>query len=266
MIGRFVGNLHIALRDFLARRLVRIGVTPNMLTLTGMVITTLIGVCLAIGAGSDFGWSLSPAAPANLYLLIAMVLMWLASACDILDGAVARLAGKSTRFGAFLDSTLDRYSDFAIYAGIAVHYAIISPANATFVLLCMIAFFNAFMISYTRARAEDLIERCKVGYWQRGERSAAIFIAVLSYNIPAMVLQQALLPAITVLRRIFYTKAVLEGKTPIEDPRLGPWWMRIQLWRYRRMSLPYDIVTLANIAWLLLARFEARDVLREWFT
>jgi len=264
MIGRALGESTSAFRDAVARGLIRLGVTPNALTLTGMVLTVGAGVCYAIGARSRLGWSLAPSADANLYLMTAFALLVLASLCDMLDGAVARLGGKGSAFGAFLDSTLDRFSDFAVYAGIAVCYARARPANVTFVLLSMLAFFNAFMISYTRARAEDIIEKCSVGYWQRGERCAAILIATYVHNIPALVLQQAVLPALTVIRRLAYTRAVIAGRQPITDPRSGGFWLKIRLWRWPRMTVPYDIVTAANIVWLVVARPEPADVLRRW--
>jgi len=263
MIGRAVGWSFSATRDFIARGLIRCGVSPNLLTLTGMVFTTAAGVCYAVGAQSRFAFCLDPTAEANAYLLLAGTLLILASACDMLDGAVARLGQKHTRFGAFLDSTLDRGSDFSVYAGIAVCYAWSSPANVTFVLLSMLAFFNAFMISYTRARAEDIIEQCHVGYWQRGERSAAILIATFAYNSPALLVQQALLPMLTVLRRIVHTWRVIEGKPVVTDPRKGKFWLKIRLWRWPRMTLAYDLVTALNIAWLVFARFPARDIIRQ---
>ena len=262
-IGRLTATLISNWRDSLAGQLVKIGVSPNMLTLTGMVITALAGACYAAGSGGHFGWSLSPSSSANAYLILALLMLLLSSACDMLDGAVARIGNKASRFGAFLDSTLDRYSDFAVYAGIAIYYTWTSPANVTFVLLSMVAFFNAFMISYTRARAEDLIEFCEVGYWQRGERSAAILIATAAHNIPALVLQQATLPMLTVLRRVFHTKHVIDGKAPILDPRGGNFWLRIRLWRWPRMTLQYDFVTGLNIAWLIFARVEPADVIRK---
>ncbi len=263
-IGRVIGTGFCIARDAVARVLIALRITPNMLTLTGMVLTGLAGACYAAGSGARCGWSLSPGAPANAYLLAAGALLILSSACDMLDGAVARLGNMSTTAGAFLDSTLDRYSDFAVYAGIAIYYAWTTPANVTFVFLSMLAFFNAFMISYSRARAEDLIKGCTVGYWQRGERSAAILIATFSYNIPALVIQQALLPMLTVLRRIFYTLAVLGGKTPITDPRLGGWWLKIRLWRWPRMTWQYDLVTGINIAWLIWAPMPTTDWIRIW--
>lgn len=260
MIGRAVGMAFATARDFLARGLVRAGVTPNTLTLTGTGFTVAAGACYALGAGAHFAWSLAPVG-ANAWLLIAFGLLILSSACDMLDGAVARLGNLKTPFGAFLDSTMDRFSDFAIYGGIALYYARCQPANLTFVLLSMLAFLNAFLISYTRARAEDLIESCTVGYWQRGERSAAVLIASASYNMPALVVQQSLFPLMTVLRRMLHTRSVLAGRTPPKDIRDASWLVRIQPWRYRRMSWPYDLITIANIAWLIFLPIPAWDPL-----
>ena len=261
MIGRAIGSAFQTARDLIARGLLRVGVSPNALTLTGMGLTGAAGVCYALGAQSNFAWTLAAGSPANAYLLAAFALLILSSACDMLDGAVARIGNLSTRFGAFLDSTMDRFSDFAVYAGLAGCYA--WQGNVTFVLLSMVALFNALMISYTRARAEDIIESCKVGYWQRGERSAAILIATASYNIPALLVQQAALPLLTVLRRVFYTRAVIAGRTPISDPRTGPWWLKIQLWRWPRATWAYDIITAANIAWLIFAPLPATDWIRK---
>ncbi len=251
MIGRGIGTGFVTARDFLARRLIRLGVTPNLLTILGVILTSAAAVCYALGTGRGWAWSLDVAADRNAFLLLAGVLMILSSACDMLDGAVARLGAKSTPFGAFLDSTLDRYSDFAVYAGIAAAYAWRSPANITFILLSMLAVFNSFMISYARARAEDIIDSCRVGYWQRGERSAAILIGTFAYNVPALLTQQALLPLLTVVRRILYTRAVLNGKKPVTDPRKGSLLLKLRLWRWPRATIPYDFVTAVNIAWLI---------------
>jgi len=262
MIGRAIGLGFVTARDAIARGLVQAGVAPNALTLTGVLLTLAAGACYALGAGSRFAWGLTPQpGGADAFALLAGGLLVLSSACDMLDGAVARLGNRATRFGAFLDSTVDRFSDFAVYAGIAVYYAWQRPANITFVLLGMVAFFNAFMISYTRARAEDVIEFCTVGYWQRGERSAAILIATFAYNIPALVLQQAVLPMLTVFRRIAYTRGVINGRRPVLDPRKGPLHVKLRLWRWPRMTVPYDLVTALNIAWLLFARVGQFDPL-----
>ena len=264
MIGRAIGLGFSTARDFVARGLIRAAVTPNMLTLLGVAFTLGAGACYALGGGAGrLAWSLgaAPGAP-NAYPFLAAWLLILASACDMLDGAVARIGNKATRFGAFLDSTLDRLSDFAVYAGIGLYYARQSPANLTFVLGSMLAFFNAFMISYTKARAEDIIGECRAGYWQRGERSAAILIATFSYNVPALLAQQALLPMLTVLRRMSHTWMVINGRQGVRDIRRAPWHIRIRLWRWPRMTVPYDFVTAVNIAWLIFAPVGNIDPLR----
>lgn len=265
MIGRAIGFGFSTARDFVARGLIYVGVTPNSLSLLGVLFTIGAGVCYAFGAGTDsLAWSLDvrPGWPGAFPFLAAWLLIG-ASACDMLDGAVARIAKKTTRFGGFLDSTLDRVSDFAVFAGIVIYYARQSTPNLTFVLAGMLAFFNAFMISYTRARAEDLIDSCRVGYWQRGERSAAILIASFSYNMPALLVQQALLPMLTVWRRLRYTWLVIEDRPPVEDIRSAPLHVRIRLWRWPRMTVPYDIVTGLNIAWLIFAPIGNIDPLRS---
>ncbi|MGC9454283.1 MAG: CDP-alcohol phosphatidyltransferase family protein [Phycisphaerae bacterium] len=263
-IGRAVGGGVARLRDAIARVLVRLGVSPNTLSVAGLVITLATSACLILGAGHRFAWDLDGSDGRSAYLFIAMLLLLCGFACDMLDGAVARIGGKATPFGAFLDSTLDRFSDFAIFGGIAVHYATAEPANLTFVSLALLALVNAYMISYTRARAEDLIPECKVGYWQRGERSTAVLLAAAFYNMPAVLIQLGLLPLFTALRRIAHTHSVLAGKNPVTDPRKGGVWLKVRLWRWPRMSFGYDVVTIANIAWVVFARVPATDVLRNW--
>ena len=262
MLGRAVGFGFSTARDFVARGLIRIGATPNAVTLAGLAFTAGAGACFAIGVDSGFAWTLCPQAADNAYMLLAAWLLILSFACDMLDGAIARIGNSGTKFGAFLDSTIDRFSDFVIYAGIAAGYAWVRPANVTFILLAMVAFLNGFMISYTRARAEDLIESCSVGFWQRGERMAAVLFAAMAHNLPALVLQQAALPMFTVLRRIMHTRAVLAGKQPVTDPRAGNWLRKMRIWEWPRMTVPYDVTVLINIAWLLFARVEAVDWLR----
>jgi CDP-diacylglycerol--glycerol-3-phosphate 3-phosphatidyltransferase len=263
MIGKAIGRGFSAARDAVARVLLKLRITPNVLTILGMLLTLAAGVCYALAAGRGFAWTLAPAGP-NAFVLLAGGLLVLSSACDMLDGAVARLGDKGTQFGAFLDSTMDRFSDFAVYAGLAVGYALAEPANVTFVLLSQLAFFNAFMISYTRARAEDLIDACRVGFWQRGERSTAILIGTFACNLPALVIQQALLPLGTALRRIFYTRRVIQGRDAGEDPRRHRALEKLQIWRWPRMTPPYDLTCALCISWLILVRIEPWDLLRRW--
>jgi CDP-diacylglycerol--glycerol-3-phosphate 3-phosphatidyltransferase len=259
-IGRAVGAAFSGWRDAIARMLVKLGVSPNRLTVAGFYWTLAAGACLAAGGGDRFAWNLRPSLSGgpggSAYCLLAGIMLVLCSAGDMLDGAVARLGKTATTFGAFLDSTLDRFSDFAVFAGIAFYFAV--HRNVTYTLLPMVALFASLMISYTRARAEDLIKFCTVGYWQRGERMAAVLIGVFAHNLPAMLWQQALLPLLTVYARIVYTQRVASGKPVADDPgHSHSGWDKFRLWRFPRMSWQYDLVTAINIAWLIFARIPA---------
>jgi phosphatidylglycerophosphate synthase len=258
MIGRGTGLFFSRARDALARLLLRLGVGPDALTIFGTALTVAAGACLAWGAKtSETQW-----------LLAAGVGLYFCFACDMLDGAVARLGGKATPFGAFLDSTLDRVADFAIFGGLAVGYAWRSPANLAFMLLSLLCLLWAFLISYVKCRAEDFIENCGVGYWRRGERCAGVLIACFACNPAGMLLLYALSLPFTVWRRLRYTHQAMTGQTPPADPRRDEsWWRKIQPWRYPRTSLPYDVITLANIAVILFFRFDADrwDLLKRWF-
>jgi CDP-diacylglycerol--glycerol-3-phosphate 3-phosphatidyltransferase len=124
-------------RDWIARGLVRIGVSPNALTIAGTFFTLLAGVCLALGSDTRLAWTFAVgdlrAYQPNAYTMLAGVCLYMCSAGDMLDGAVARIGGKSTKFGAFLDSTLDRFSDFFIYVGIAFYFVL--RGNVTYAVL-----------------------------------------------------------------------------------------------------------------------------------
>ena len=250
----------VTARDGMAQGLIKLGATPNSLTVFGLVMTLAVGGCLALGAGAPLGWSLDPRpidsyAP-NAFCLLAGFVLLLCAAGDMLDGAVARLGGRGSTFGAFLDSTLDRFSDFAIYLGIAFYFAV--RGNLTYTLLPFVAVFAGQMISYTRARAEDLIQFCTVGYWQRGERFMAVLIAIFAHNAPALLWQQAVLPMFTVWARIRHTGLVAAGKTGLTDPRqTGRAIDRLKLWRHPRKTVGYEIVTAINILFLILARIPA---------
>ncbi len=113
---------------------------------------------------------------ASWYPLAALAWLFVAAACDMLDGAVARSGNLHSRFGAVLDSTVDRFSDIAIWGACALYFA--AAGNVTYCLLTFLALSNTFLISYVKARAEDLIPDCSVGFWQRGERFFAILVGL----------------------------------------------------------------------------------------
>ncbi len=260
-------------RDHLARGLVRARVTPNVLTLIGLAITLTAAACLGVGVaspGSDVPPPFAEPGEANWWLWLTAGLLILAGACDILDGAVARAGKLASETGAFLDSTLDRLSDMAMFIALAAGYA--WRGNFTLMLLAMLAMSHAVMISYTRARAEDLIAHCRVGYWERGERVTAVVIAVVCYQTPAVLWMLATLPLLTVGRRIVYTVGVLANRrrtgidlSATDAKPIGPGLYKLALWRYPRGTVAYDIVTGLNILWIIIAPIPATfDPLRGW--
>lgn len=276
-LSKAVGGAFVAARDALARALVRIGVTPNHLTLLGFVVTCGAGYCLARGAFQQVPYFYTGSGPVGWWPLLAGGFLVLAGAMDMLDGAVARLGNLRTRFGGILDSSVDRFSDMAIFLGCA--WCFMQTGNLTGQLLAVLALCNAFLISYVKARAEAIIEDCSVGYWLRGERIAAVLIGCVSGHVAAVLWQLALLSFFTVLRRLDYARraaAALDGSRPA--PRRGPeagLLGVLQLWRHPRGSVPYDVVTGLNIAyiigapWLwtvLLAQGLYADPLRRWLS
>ncbi len=145
---------YLRLIDPVADFLVRRQVGPNTITTVGTLCTVAGAVLYAFGHIMTAGWVIG-----------------LTAFFDILDGTVARRSGKSTVFGAFYDSTLDRVADGAVMAGLTVFYAT-SPVHHSvpMVVVCLIGIIGTFLISYTRARAESLGIDAKVGLMQRPER------------------------------------------------------------------------------------------------
>ncbi|PWT90579.1 MAG: CDP-alcohol phosphatidyltransferase family protein [Acidobacteria bacterium] len=165
--------------------------TPNTLTITGVFLNAAVAIVLITGRFWLGGW---------LYLLVSMT--------DLLDGILARKRNMSSRFGAFLDSTMDRFGDGVIFLGLLLHYAILH--NIPCVLITSSALTGAMITSYTRARAEVLIAKCKVGFMERPERVILLAIGLLWNRVPICLLLMAISSFITIIDRIVYTKQQLE--------------------------------------------------------
>jgi CDP-diacylglycerol--glycerol-3-phosphate 3-phosphatidyltransferase len=129
---------------------------------------TAFGVLFSVAAGLAF-W--------KGRFIVAAILMFAGGLCDMLDGSVARRAGTASRFGAFIDSSLDRYAEAAVFMGLLLHYrtggSIFTTATA------IVALTGSFMVSYTRARAEGLGVPCAVGIMERPERFLVIIVGAL---------------------------------------------------------------------------------------
>lgn len=147
-------NGYLRLMEPIAEFLVRRDVHPNTITIWGTVLTVAGGVIYGTGHISVGGWFLG-----------------ITALTDVLDGKVARLSNKSSDFGAFLDSSLDRVADGAVLGGLAVFYAL-NPVHHSvpMVVVCLAGIIGAFLTSYTRARAESIGLDAKVGMLQRPER------------------------------------------------------------------------------------------------
>jgi CDP-diacylglycerol--glycerol-3-phosphate 3-phosphatidyltransferase len=148
------------LLDPLARLLANVGVRPDTLTWIGLVGSAVAGALLAYGRFRG----------AALALLLGAL-------CDMLDGAVARVSGLTTRYGAFLDSTVDRAAEMFLFAGLLVYFTR-QDGSSLYPLLTFFAAGTSFLVSYTRARAEGLGIPCSVGWMERPERLVLLLIAV----------------------------------------------------------------------------------------
>ena len=141
--------------------LARWGVSPNQLTVAGLLLNAGAGAILALG------WLV----PGGIAVLVA-------SAFDLFDGALARVAGRETRFGAFFDSTLDRYSEALLFCGLLIWFT--RTDDWLGALLCYLALLGSLMVSYARARAaEGLGLECTVGWFQRPERMIVLGVGLL---------------------------------------------------------------------------------------
>ena len=199
--------------------LARTGVHPNVLSITGLILSILAGFVYSIGS---FFWA-------------AWVVV-LAGTCDALDGQLARQSDKNSKFGAFFDSTLDRYSDGLILMGLAWYFAggpvffeahdggTIAFQSPWAVLFIVMALAGSFMVSYTKARAEAIGLDCNVGLMQRPERITLLIIGSLLSAIPVIgpilikltILVLAISSNFTAIHRMIYIRNQLLRENQVE--------------------------------------------------
>ena len=172
--------------DSIVTGLSNLRIHPNILTLIGLFINIFAAVLFAKGL---FFW-------AGLVIMFAGIF-------DIVDGEVARRTGRATKFGAFFDSVIDRYSDLLLLLGLMIWYA--KFARVFYMSLTGLVLIGSVMTSYTRARAESLIPACKVGFLERPERIVLLIIGALSNRMAAVLWVMAILSNWTVSQRIWYT-------------------------------------------------------------
>jgi CDP-diacylglycerol--glycerol-3-phosphate 3-phosphatidyltransferase len=183
---RAIGVACGAIIDRIVRLLALSRIHPNVLTALGLVINSVAAFLFAQGNFRAAG-----------FVVIGAGLF------DMVDGRVARETNRVTRFGGFFDSVVDRYSDLALFMGLQVYYSYIN--RPFYIVLTAIVMTGSVMVSYTRARAENTIPKCKVGFLERPERVVLIILGAL-FNCMAPVLWVlAVLSNVTVIHRMIYT-------------------------------------------------------------
>lgn len=194
-----------------AQVFVKTPITPNMLTLFGLVLNGVVAVLLATG-----------------HLVAGGVMMILAGLFDMLDGALAKITNRVSDFGAFLDSVVDRYSEAVVLLGLLLYYYSLPPGEAgiinsnfvpfdpkaTNIVLIYAILFGSMMISYARARAGALKIRNEVGILARPERIVLLAVGLLFRTVllEPVLWVLAIGTQITAVQRILHVWQVTTGK------------------------------------------------------
>ncbi|MGI9431901.1 MAG: CDP-alcohol phosphatidyltransferase family protein, partial [Myxococcota bacterium] len=175
--SRLDGVVRFLMPPALARHL-----NPNALTVVGALVS--LGAAFAFAAGE---------------IRLGGGLVVLGGFFDLTDGVVARQTGRSTTFGAFFDSTLDRFSDLTVLAGIAIYYA--GAGSLTLALVAAAALVASALVSYARARAEAISVNLDAGVFERGERTGVLAVGALLELLPAALVVVAIGASVTVVQR-----------------------------------------------------------------
>jgi CDP-diacylglycerol--glycerol-3-phosphate 3-phosphatidyltransferase len=177
---------------------VTLRIHPNILTAIGVVIN--VAAAWALGTGA---------------FVAGGVIIIVANIFDFIDGKVARELHEATRFGSFFDSVMDRFSDISLFIGLTYLYA--ERGRTDYVIVTALAMMFSVMTSYTRARAESLIPKCKVGFMERPERIVLFIIGAFTNRMAAVMWVILVLSIFTVADRMYYTWRELNGGMKVEE-------------------------------------------------
>ncbi len=186
MITHQIGKAGNRAVEAIVRAFAASRINPNFLTFIGMAINA---VAAYLFAEDYFRW-------AGATIILAGIF-------DLTDGRVARFTGRVTPFGGFFDSVMDRYSDLILLIGLLVYYGRVNRFG--YVTLVAVAMIGSVMVSYTRARAENTIPSCKVGFLERPERVVLLIIGALSDRMEAVLWVIAVMSNFTVIHRMVHT-------------------------------------------------------------
>ena len=171
---------------------VALRIHPNILTIVGVLINVAAAAALAKGQFMTAGW-----------------IMVVANIFDFIDGKVARELNLETLFGGFWDSVMDRFSDISLFIGLIYLYAELGRTD--YVIITALTMMFSVMTSYTRARAESIIPKCKVGFMERPERIVLFMIGAFTNRMAAVLWVIGILSVVTVADRLYYTWRALNG-------------------------------------------------------
>jgi CDP-diacylglycerol--glycerol-3-phosphate 3-phosphatidyltransferase len=202
---------------------------------------TLIGVVINVGAAWALGFR---------HFVLAGVVMIVANIFDFIDGKVALELQLQSQFGAFWDSTLDRFSDLALLTGLIFLYSKLGRSD--YVMVAALTLIFSIMTSYARARAESLVEKCKVGFMERPERIVLFMIGAFTNRMAGVLWVILVLSVLAVENRIYYTYLAL-NRLPLPS-RAGARGLfnRAFFWTDERATLPYDLWVIAILAFVWL--------------
>jgi CDP-diacylglycerol--glycerol-3-phosphate 3-phosphatidyltransferase len=212
---------------------VTLRVHPNVLTFVGVVINVFAAYALALGR-----------------FVLAGVIMIVANIFDFIDGKVAHELKLESKFGAFWDSTLDRFSDLALLVGLIYLYS--SLGRTDYVLVAALTLIFSIMTSYARARAESLVEKCKVGFMERPERIVLFMIGAFTNRMAGVLWVILTLSVLAVANRIYYTYLALNRLPLPSREGLAGVFNRAFFWTDERATLPYDLWVIAILAFVWL--------------
>jgi CDP-diacylglycerol--glycerol-3-phosphate 3-phosphatidyltransferase len=215
------------------RACVAMRIHPNTLTLIGVIVNVAAAYALAYGR-----------------FVIAFVVMIVANIFDFIDGKVAHILNLQSRFGAFWDSTLDRFSDLALVTGLIFLYSKLGRSD--YVLVAALTLIFSIMTSYARARAESLIEKCKVGFMERPERIVLFMIGAFTNRMAGVLWVILVLSILAVANRIYYTYLVLNQRPMPAREGVAGFFNRAFFWTDERATLPYDLWVIAILAFVWL--------------
>lgn len=189
--------------EAISRRLAKWNVSPDAVTYLGLVLTIGVAVLAALG---ELRW-------AGVAYIVAAI-------CDALDGTLARVSGKGSRFGAFLDSSIDRFEESIVFLGLSIYYAQVGGLYE--IPLILVVSVGSLMVSYTRARAEAVGVACKVGFMTRPPRVVVMIAGLILNQVLIALIVLAVTTLFTAFHRMYHVWKMTGGESggwgPVQDP------------------------------------------------